>query len=56
MNYTKLQHAPRRSLKTSYNPDYVFTSKGRLTDKGYIVEIEIPFKSLRYKKIARQLK
>ena len=32
------------------NPDYVFTSKGRLTDKGYIVEIEIPFKSLRYKK------
>jgi len=32
------------------NPDYVFTSKGRLTDKGYLVEIEIPFKSLRYKK------
>ena len=32
------------------NPDYVFTSKGRLTDRGYVVEIEIPFKSLRYKK------
>jgi|TARA_B110000263_G_C15311954_1_gene514017 hypothetical protein len=32
------------------NPDYAFTSKGRLTDKGYVVEIEIPFKSLRYKK------
>ena len=32
------------------NPDYVFTSSGRLTDEGFIVEIEIPFKSLRYKK------
>ena len=32
------------------NPDYVFTSKGRLTDKGFVVEVEIPFKSLRYKK------
>ena len=32
------------------NPDYVFNSSGRLTDEGFIVEIEIPFKSLRYKK------
>ena len=30
------------------NPDYVFNSKGRLTEDGFIVEIEIPFKSLRY--------
>jgi hypothetical protein len=30
-------------------PDYVWTSKGRLTDTGYEVEISIPFKSLRYK-------
>lgn len=30
------------------NPDFVYTSKGRLTDYGYEVEIEIPFKSLRY--------
>lgn len=30
------------------NPDYVFDSKGRLTDLGYEVEIRIPFKSLRY--------
>jgi len=28
--------------------DFVFTSKGRLTDDGYEVEIRIPFKSLRY--------
>ncbi len=28
--------------------DFVFESKGRLTDSGYEVEIGIPFKSLRY--------
>ncbi len=28
--------------------DFVFESKGRLTDTGYEVEIRIPFKSLRY--------
>lgn len=30
------------------SPDYVFQSKGHLTDDGYEVEIRIPFKSLRY--------
>ena len=30
------------------NPDYVFNSRGRLTKDGFIVEVEIPFKSLRY--------
>jgi len=30
------------------NPDYVYTSKGRIVENGYIVEIKIPFKSLRY--------
>jgi hypothetical protein len=30
------------------SPDYVFESKGRLTDSGFEVEIRIPFKSLRY--------
>ena len=29
------------------SPDFVFQSKGRLTDGGYEVEIRIPFKSLR---------
>ena len=33
---------------TDLSPDYVFASKGRLTDFGYEVEIRIPFKSLRY--------
>jgi len=36
------------------NPDYVFTSQGRLTESGYVVEIEIPFKSLRFGKSASQ--
>jgi hypothetical protein len=30
------------------NQDFVFTSKGRLTDYGYEVEVRIPFKSLKY--------
>jgi hypothetical protein len=30
------------------SPDFVFQSKGRLTDRGYEVEIRVPFKSLRY--------
>ncbi len=29
-------------------PDYIFQSKGQLTDDGYQVEIRIPFKSLRF--------
>ena len=31
-----------------YNPDFRFESKGRLTDSGYVVEVRIPFKSLRF--------
>jgi len=30
------------------NQDFVFVSKGRLTDFGYEVELRIPFKSLKY--------
>ncbi len=30
------------------NPDFVWDSKGRVTGQGYVVEIRIPFKSLRY--------
>jgi len=30
------------------NPDYVFESKGRIVEKGFVVEMKIPFKSLRY--------
>jgi hypothetical protein len=33
---------------TDKNPDYQFDSKGRITDDGYVVELRIPFKSLRY--------
>src|SRR5438552_2392699 len=33
---------------TDLTPDYVFTSKGRLTAAGYEIEIEIPFKTLRF--------
>ncbi len=35
-------------------PDFVFQSKGRVTDTGYEIEIRIPFKSLRYPSIGTQ--
>jgi hypothetical protein len=31
-----------------YNPDFRFDSKGQVTDSGYVVEMRIPFKSLRF--------
>jgi hypothetical protein len=36
------------------SPDFVYDSKGRLTDYGYEVEIRIPFKTLRYQSTATQ--
>jgi len=36
------------------NPDFVFYSKGRLTEYGYEVEISIPFKTLRFPRSAEQ--
>ncbi len=36
------------------NPDFAFESKGRLVDGGYDVEVQIPFKSLRYGEGATQ--
>jgi len=34
--------------ETDLTPDYVYQSKGRLTDYGYEIEIAIPFKTLRF--------
>ncbi len=36
------------------SPDYVFESKGRLTDYGYEVEVRVPFKSLRFQPAKEQ--
>jgi hypothetical protein len=33
---------------TDRSPDFLFESRGRITDAGYVVEVRIPFKSLRY--------
>src|SRR4051794_23377542 len=33
---------------TDKNPDFTWDSKGRINDRGFEVEIRIPFKSLRY--------
>ncbi len=30
------------------NPDFTWDSKGRITDRGYEIEVRIPFRSLRY--------
>ncbi|HEX6560303.1 MAG TPA: DUF5916 domain-containing protein [Longimicrobiales bacterium] len=36
------------SQNEDYTPDYIYQSKGRLTDFGYEVELRIPFKSIPY--------
>jgi hypothetical protein len=36
------------------SPDFVYDSKGRVTDYGYEVEIRIPFKTLRYQSTSVQ--
>jgi Domain of unknown function (DUF5916) len=40
---------PKAREATDLAPDYVWKSKGHPTEWGYEVEIEIPFKSLRYR-------
>ena len=39
---------------TDLSPDFLYDSKGRLTDYGYEVEIRIPFESIRYQQTAVQ--
>lgn len=34
--------------RTDLSPDFIFDSKGRITESGYEIEIRIPFKSLRF--------
>ncbi|MGQ0815746.1 MAG: DUF5916 domain-containing protein [Gemmatimonadota bacterium] len=36
------------------NPDFVFASKGHVTDYGYEVEVRVPFKSIRYQSVDPQ--
>jgi hypothetical protein len=40
--------ADATSARIDLSPDFVFQSKGRVSDDGYQIEIRIPFKSLRY--------
>jgi hypothetical protein len=48
-------NTPRPGLQNSdITPDFVYTSKGRLTDYGFEVEVRIPFKSIRYGSAAEQ--
>jgi hypothetical protein len=37
------------------SPDFVFESKGRLTEYGYEVEVSIPFKSIRFQPLKEQV-
>src|SRR5690606_34541258 len=39
---------------TDPSPDFLFESKGRITPEGYVVEVRIPFKSLRSSNAAEQ--
>ncbi|MDP6611356.1 MAG: DUF5916 domain-containing protein, partial [Candidatus Marinimicrobia bacterium] len=42
------------TFRLDSNPDYIFSSKGVLTEEGFTVEIKIPFKSLRYQRADTQ--
>ncbi len=46
------QRIGRESIDASQ--DFVYQSKGRLTEYGFEVEVRIPFKSLRYQSVERQ--
>ena len=43
-----------RRESADLRPDFVFESKGRLTDYGYEIEVRIPFKSLRFQPAQEQ--
>ena len=43
-----------RRESADLSPDYIYQSKGRVTERGYEVEIRIPFKSLRYQSAPEQ--
>jgi len=34
--------------RADFNPDFLFQSRGRLTPEGYVVEVRIPLKSLKF--------
>src|SRR4029077_18109601 len=46
-------HAGTRDT-VDLSTDFVYQSKGRITDYGYEVEVRIPFKSIRYQPTATQ--
>ena len=37
------------------SPDFVYQSKGQVTPDGYVVEVRIPFKSLKYQSVMEQV-
>jgi hypothetical protein len=39
---------------TDLSPDFVYTSRGRITEEGYEIEVRIPFKTLRYQSAETQ--
>ncbi len=43
-----------RREQADLRPDYVFQSRGHVTDWGYEVEVRIPFKSLRFQSSREQ--
>ena len=37
------------------SPDFLFETRGRVTDSGYVIEMRVPFKSLRYPSSSRAM-
>ncbi len=51
-DFTAAQYSTREAPDLS--PDFVFQSKGRLTEGGYEIEVRVPFKSIKYQEQDKQ--
>ena len=54
MDHASVGRNSSLTFRLDPNPDYIFSSKGVLTEEGFTVEIKIPFKSLRYQRADTQ--
>jgi deoxycytidine triphosphate deaminase len=40
--------------KVDFNPDFIFESEGRIVDDGWVIEVRIPYVSLRFPEVEEQ--
>ncbi|RMH17772.1 MAG: hypothetical protein D6701_07160 [Gemmatimonadetes bacterium] len=45
---------PGSSVSIDFNPDFIWESDGRVTDRGWVAEVRIPYVSLRFREVPVQ--